>query len=107
MSSRQDILESRIFQDFLKSGVLLLRDINSLHSYKSRQRRSLLGMVKGHSDDSEEAQVRSHDHHVMSSLRSCDLVPTATTETSNGECVELVLEHNTPTALSESKHTHW
>ena len=58
VSSRQDILESRIFQDFLKSGVLFLREINSLHLYKSRHKRTLLGgIMKGQSDDSEEAQV--------------------------------------------------
>ena len=74
MSSRQDILESRILQDFLKSGVFLLREINSLPLHKSRQKRTLLGgIMKGQSDEAEEAQVRSHDYHVMLYLKSCDL----------------------------------
>ena len=69
MSSKQEILRSRIFQDFLKSGILLLREINSLHLYKSRHKRTLLGgIMKGQSDETDEAQVslRSCDHHMTS-----------------------------------------
>jgi hypothetical protein len=59
MSSRQEILDSRIFQDFLKSGILLLREINSLHLYKSRHKKTLLGgIMKGQSDDSEPLPKR-------------------------------------------------
>ena len=69
MSSKQEILRSRIFQDFLKSGILLLRQINSLHLYKSRHKRTLLGgIMKGQSDETDEAQVspKSCDHHMTS-----------------------------------------
>ena len=57
VSSRPEILESELFQEFLKSGVRLLREANSHNPHKARNRRSLLGLMKGHSDDVEEAKV--------------------------------------------------
>ena len=59
ISSRPAILESALFRDFLKSGVAVLRDFNAHNLHKSRKRK-LLGIMKGHSEDMEEAKVRCH-----------------------------------------------
>lgn len=56
VSSRPEILESALFQEFLRSGVILLRKANALNPHRSRKR-TLLGIMKGQSVEEEEAKV--------------------------------------------------